>query len=168
MRALVTMSHCLHYDLSILTQGHLISLQYLQQASGPRHPFSLHIPSIPSCLTLTSSLSLPLLSRSYQIGSSHPDCGGCKCEGASSYMHLRTGWVGGGHVCIRDCAWLQPVRASAELGLNIYLLILCVKVCVVSCGNVFACMRVCVLVFVCGLWTVTLSVWPHHSTACCH
>lgn len=62
-------------------------------------------------------------------------------------------------MCIRDCAWLQQVRASAELGLNIYLLILSVNVCVVSCGNVCACIPVCTLVCVC--------VWPLNSDPLC-
>lgn len=143
--AVASMSPDLHHDLSILAQGHLISLQYLQQASGPDIPI-LHTPSIPPSLTLTSSPALSLPSRSYQIGSCHPYCGGCICEGVSSHMHLRTGGVVG---CIRDCAWLQQVSASAELGLNIYLLIFSVNVCIVSCGNVCACVPVCACVCLC-------------------
>lgn len=66
----VTVSHCclLFYDLSLSVQGHLISLKYLQQASGPDHRFipyalsihSSHQPSLsPSVVKVKSNWILP-------------------------------------------------------------------------------------------------------------
>lgn len=87
MCADVTESRChpLYHDLSPSVQGHLISLKYLQQASGPDHRFIPYTPSIPPSLPASHQQSLPpslpLLSRSNQIGSYLPQCSlsGCAC-----------------------------------------------------------------------------------------
>lgn len=149
----VTMSHCclLSYDLSLSVQGHLISLKYLQQASGPDHHFIPYSPSIYSSQQPSLSPSVVKVKSNWILPSPVFPSRLCLCVCVCSLIHHHINKNLHLYVCFVSVTVHEPVTLSISLcvcerELNLFAHSRVFKCRRVSCVRYCKCVSVCMCV----------------------